>query len=142
MRPLLALVTLAALPAVVQAQRPTDSTAALPAGYTLLSVHGDMRVLRYEGIPGRLAEMHQHPPHVAYIAHGGTLRCKYPSGTSIDAPLRTGQVLELARPLTHSVEPLGPDTVVVIIVEYGTSAAKSDSTRRIPLPQLNELHLR
>lgn len=128
--------------APLAAQSSPAQAPSLPAGYTLLSEHGDVRVFRYEGVPGSRNVMHTHPPHMAYIAHGGTLRFHYPNGQSVDAPLRTGQVLELSRPITHADEVIGTDTVVVIIVEYGEPKPRPDSARRdLPAGQ-SALHRR
>ena len=51
--------------------------------WPVLSTHGAVRVLRFASAPGELGPMHTHPPHFAYVPHGGTVRFAYPDGKRI-----------------------------------------------------------
>lgn len=102
----------------------------VPRHYSILFQQGPLRVLKFAGAHGEKTSLHSHPPHFAYVIKGGLVRFTYPDGRSIDAPLKTGQTLQLARPLTHSIEVLAADSVIVLVMEY----APADSSARAPPP--------
>lgn len=100
----------------------------LPPEYTVLSTHDNVRVLRFAAGPGGMGAMHTHPPHFALFLRGGTVKFATPDGRTMEATFRTGQTMEITRPLTHAVQVTGADSVALLIVEYG--AAPRDSVPR------------
>lgn len=143
-----ALVAFGASSAVPAQQLQRDS---VPALYRVLSERPAARVLRLVGPPGSKSPMHVHPPHFAYVMHGGRVRFTSGDGQVNDVPLQTGQRFEIPRPLTHAIEVTGADTIVVLLVEYwqDSSSARSGtglarrSTHGAPLrPTVGDTALR
>src|SRR6266851_896407 len=66
--------------------------------------------------PGDKEQMHSHPAYVTYVIEGGKIRNHLADGKTVEAELKTGDVL-FREPLTHWAENIGTTTLHVLLVE-------------------------
>jgi beta-alanine degradation protein BauB len=75
-----------------------------------------VRVLDSVLQPGDKEQMHSHPAYVTYVVAGGKIRNHLADGKTVEAELKTGDVL-YRDPITHWAENIGTTPVHVVLVE-------------------------
>ncbi len=94
-----------------------DPVTVSPENYTVLLENEHIRVLRYELAPGQRDAIHTHPPKLAYILSGGTLRI-FPEGApAFDVDQTVGAVAWMEAVGRHYGENIGTTPVVILLVE-------------------------
>ncbi len=109
---------------VANAQDPLDVA---PHMYKKLFENERVRVMEVTFNPGDSILAHSHPDHHVYAASGGTLKISKPDGSSVDAEIKTGDVLFIPAE-THWAKNIGKTTIKLIVNELKEPrpAAKSE----------------
>ena len=93
-----------------------DPLTVAPKMYKLRTENERIRVMEVTFAPGTKIEQHSHPDHMVYALTGGTLKIHKGDGTSMDADLKTSDVLWFPGE-THWAENTGQTTVRLLVVE-------------------------
>ena len=75
-----------------------------------------VRVLEAILQPGEKEQLHSHPAYVTYVIAGGTVRNHIAGGTTVEAVLKTGDVL-YRDAVVHWAENIGTTPIQLILVE-------------------------
>ena len=93
-----------------------DPVKASPNHYKMLLENDEVRLLEMTLPSGAQDERHSHPAEMVYFISGGKLRIHLPDGTTADADIPDGGVME-HEAWTHQVENVGQTDVHAIIFE-------------------------
>ena len=104
---------------------PVDALAASPGNFTLLLENAQVRVLQYTLLPGARDHWHTHPPRVARVISGGTIRVTHPDGTHKDYEEKTGDTYWGEFSPLHDTLNIGTTPYVALLVEVKSAARAS-----------------
>jgi quercetin dioxygenase-like cupin family protein len=108
-----------------------DPLTVAPKMYRLRTENDRIRVMEVTIAPGAKIETHSHPDHMAYALSGGMIKIHKGDGTSVDADMKTGDVLWIPAE-THWTENTGQTTVRLLVVELKEGGAKTAPMKTPP----------
>jgi quercetin dioxygenase-like cupin family protein len=118
---LVAVLTLAALPALAEEPIP-DPAAAYPDNYRVLLENDCVRVMDFRLRAGDRERLHRHPAHVLYVLEGFEIDFAFADGTHGMRKAQAGDALYSA-PVAHAPVNVGGTDAHGILVELKNPAA-------------------
>jgi quinol monooxygenase YgiN/quercetin dioxygenase-like cupin family protein len=119
---MLAVATLACLPAAVSAQDPVPT---YPENYKIELENDRVRVIDFMLKKGAKENFHSHPPHVLYVLAPLKIRFTFPDGKTALREAKPGDVL-FSEPVTHASENIGDNDAHGLLIELKTQHAAMD----------------
>jgi len=93
-----------------------DAVSIAPEVHTIISQHGDIRILEVKLKSGAKVPMHWHPENVSYVVGGGKMKVAKPDVEPAEVELKTSQVLEGVDGY-HAIENIGKTGIHTIQIE-------------------------